>query len=219
MKMSVLLGSLLPRLAAQGAAIAINRMVAPTAHGSYAEEALRKSLETLDQKQRLLDSWAAPMPGTISVPFQVVQEPNPPLAPRVEKPGCTAADETLLVHAYLDRLAAGEQGFGVLAIGKQRLEAAAQGARERGREDLAGEILAVADDLPSVQSPERAREVLRRLEPIIPETWELGRTCKAASNPALVSRAQELANDVRDGKVTREAAVVELQRMADGEAA
>ncbi len=95
----------------------------------------------------------------------------------VAKPGCTAAESTILSLGFLDGLAEGMQGFGVLRQGKQYLEQGARAAESLGKTDLAREMRSIAADLPNVRTAEQAKEVAQRLRPLKGEAWELGRQC------------------------------------------
>ena len=95
----------------------------------------------------------------------------------VAKPGCAAADATLLVQGYLDGLARGNGGFGVLALGKTRLEEGASTAAGMGQSQLAAEMRAVAAQLPNVRSRDDAAKVAQQLRPVTDKAWRLGRIC------------------------------------------
>lgn len=116
---------------------------------------------------------------------------EPPLprgfAPKAEqeavpKPGCTAGDETFLVYEYLKRLGEGwgggnGRGFGLLRIGKQRLEAAAKGAYQMGARDVSEEIKALASRLPDIRDEPTAASTALEMEPLLRKTWALGQRC------------------------------------------
>jgi hypothetical protein len=102
-------------------------------------------------------------------------EPKPPEGPG---PGCVVADETLTVKGHLEGLAKGLGGFGVLRTSAERLARAADAARSLGEEELASSLEAIRGRLPSVRTPEAAREALQELERIVPKAWELGKGCK-----------------------------------------
>ena len=93
------------------------------------------------------------------------------------KPGCAAADACLLVQGYLDGLSRGNGGFGVLALGKTRLEEGAASADQMGQRQLAIEVRAVAAQLPSVRTKEDAAKVAQELRPVADKAWRLGRIC------------------------------------------
>lgn len=162
---------------------------------------------SIDAEYTILDRVTEPTPPPVAT---ATREPSPH-----QGPGCTAADETLLVHSYLDKLASGFKGFGVLSIGHDRLEAAARGARDRGREDLAQEIEAVNRVLPDVHTPAHARIVADELERILPDTWELGRTCKLTQITGLGAKANELGDDVLAGRKTKDQAMQELAQWVE----
>lgn len=93
------------------------------------------------------------------------------------KPGCTAADATLLVQGYLDGLGRGNGGFGVLALGKTRLEEGASAAAGMGHNQLAAEMQAIAAQLPAVKTREDAARIAQQLRPVGDKAWRLGRIC------------------------------------------
>jgi hypothetical protein len=82
-----------------------------------------------------------------------------------------------LVHGYLVNLAEGKSGFGVLRVGKDRLEEGAAGAARMGQGELAREMRAVAQELPEVKSSEAAAALAPRLKELSDQTWDLGRRC------------------------------------------
>ena len=106
---------------------------------------------------------------------QVTQPAQPTEAP--DKPGCAAADACLLVQGYLDGLTRGNGGFGVLALGRTRLEEGASAAEGMGQRQLATELRAVAAQLPTVRSREDAARVSQQLRPVTDKAWRLGRIC------------------------------------------
>ena len=106
---------------------------------------------------------------------QVTQPAQPTEAP--DKPGCAAADACLLVQGYLDGLTRGNGGFGVLALGRTRLEEGASAAEGMGQHQLAIEMRAVAVKLPAVRTKEGAAEVANALRPVADKAWRLGRIC------------------------------------------
>jgi len=93
-------------------------------------------------------------------------------------PGCNAADNTVLVNGYLDGLARGNKGFGVLAIGKTKLEEGARSCDGIGHSELGNGLRKVADTLPQVSDRKTARAASKQLRPLADQAWELGRTCK-----------------------------------------
>ena len=95
----------------------------------------------------------------------------------VTKPGCTAAESAILSLGFLDGLADGLGGFGVLRQGKEYLEQGARAAESLGKTGLAREMRSIAADLPEVRTVEQARDVAERLRPLKAEAWELGRQC------------------------------------------
>lgn len=120
----------------------------------------------------------------------------------VHRPGCTAADNCLVVLGYLDGLARGNGGFGVLRIGKERMEEGARAAQELGQNQIADAMWSIGSRLHEVLDPETARAMADELRPVADQAWDLGRTCKGDVSPAQVSKAKELAVLVREGKMT-----------------
>ena len=96
------------------------------------------------------------------------------------KPGCTAADNAIVAQGHLRGLADGKGGFGVLKQSKERLEEAAKAARILGKNPLAAEMILVANKLPNIHDAAAARLLADQIQPIIDQTWDLGRYCKGA---------------------------------------
>lgn len=94
-----------------------------------------------------------------------------------ERPGCQIADACLVVHGYLEELSEGQGGYGVLKLGKERLEAAAVIADEIGKEDLAESMREVCEKLPEVHTADAAAELAEEMEGIKKQAWRLGRAC------------------------------------------
>jgi len=99
-------------------------------------------------------------------------------------PGCQAADNALLTLGYLQGLSRGNNGFGVLAMGKDRLEEGAKGASTAGKPELAAQMRQVAATLPEVHDKKTAREAAKALKPLADEAWELARVCKGSQDKA-----------------------------------
>ena len=148
------------------------------------------------------------------------QPPNPPTpvavgAANPSKPACTAADESLLAYSYLDRLANGAQGFGVLRQGKEHLEAAAKAAEELKRRDIADKLRDIAAEMPNVRDGVAAAELADRLEPLTDECWELGRGCNRPLSIADVNRAIEMAEEIKNGRRTYDSATTDMRETID----
>ena len=135
-----------------------------------------------------------------------------PAAPTGHRPGCTAADAALLVQGYLDGLARGNGGFGVLALGKTRLEEGAMAAETMGQADLGSQMREVASKLPGVRSPEAAEELAQQMRPVVDRAWHLGKGCRLASSSETVQRIRRLAKQVSSGEITEAAAVETLTK-------
>lgn len=95
----------------------------------------------------------------------------------VYKPGCVVADSVGLIKFYLDGLARGRGGFGVLRIGKEHLDKGVAAAEQLGQTDLAAKLNALAEQLPNVRSKEHAAALARQMEPLAAKAWRLGRAC------------------------------------------
>ena len=112
------------------------------------------------------------------------EDPPPSKAPPIStgkflKPGCTAADESLLVRGHLTGLAQGFGGFGLLRESKKHMNDAAKAADLLREDDLAIRMRVVAERLGEVQTPEEAQQLADDMAPIIAESWELGKRCGA----------------------------------------
>jgi len=97
-------------------------------------------------------------------------------------PGCNAADNSLQALGYLTGLARGNQGFGVLAIGKTKLEEGANSCDSIGHPKLANGLRSVANGFPEIKDKKGARQAAVVLMPLVDEAWELGRTCKGSTD-------------------------------------
>ena len=137
-------------------------------------------------------------------------QPQKPQPQGISKPGCTVADETLMVHGHLTGLARGWGGFGVLRESSKRLAKAVEAARSIKAEDVVKELEQVAQKLPDVHTPEAAQQVAASIEPLLPKVWELGRRCGAS--PELWKKAQDLAAAVQRGDKTKEEAIRMLKQ-------
>ena len=70
----------------------------------------------------------------------------------------------------------------MLRHSKERLECAAAAAEELGWTDLAEEMQTIASEMPKVRDAESAARLAERLEPVIDESWELGRSCNLSGD-------------------------------------
>jgi hypothetical protein len=114
--------------------------------------------------------------------------------PRIDRPGCTAADDAAVALFHLNGLARGNGGFGVLRVSKERLETAAAAAEGLRQHEIAAEYRAIAIEMPSVHTPEEAQALHDRLEPVVYErSWDLGRKCKGAIDPEDMAEIKALA--------------------------
>lgn len=138
--------------------------------------------------------------------------PQPPLPPlpfqnseEVQRPGCVAADESLHVLAYLERLGEGWKHFGVLKLGKEQLEKAASAADTIGANDTSKKLLGIAEKLSTITNESQARALAEEFKPIVHEAWELGSRCGS------MKLAWELGQKVNSGELTRDEAIKLLQ--------
>jgi len=97
------------------------------------------------------------------------------------RPGCTAAETTILTRGILEDLGEGMGGFGVLRQGKAYLKGGARAAAKLGRPALAQQLSEIADELTQVHTPEQAGALAERLRPLEAEVWDLGKRCNPAS--------------------------------------
>lgn len=146
-------------------------------------------------------------PERAEVPPPVPRVETSPAPDLMEKPGCTAAETTILTLGFLDGLAEGMEGFGVLRQGKEYLEKGARAAQFLGYGEVARQMREIAAELPEVHDPEQARVLAQRLRPLKEATWEMGRKCKGTLSTEAIRQARQLAEDVRQGRMTLEAAV------------
>lgn len=119
-------------------------------------------------------AWLPPRPAWL---------PPPPweweLGRQVDKPGCTAADETLVVKGHLEGVARGLWGSGVLQHDIARMDRAIAGAQAMGDQGVARALAAIKAALPGVRNPAQAEVVLRQTEDVIPRVGELAKRCGA----------------------------------------
>lgn len=127
------------------------------------------------------------------------QREAPGASPQTEmpKPGCTAADETLLVHGHLHGLASGLGGFGLLRLSKERMERAAQAAEWVNEPQLAEAMRDFATQLPEIHDEEAAALAMEKMAPIIAEAWELGVRC--GRSQAALAKAKAAMREIRKG--------------------
>lgn len=184
----------------------------------------------LRQSERVSGAWrivSLAMTGVAALPLErmlvrsIVRASNPstpeviPDATKIERPGCTAADETLVVKGHLDGLAGGLEGFGVLRTSRERLQRAAEAAKVAGAPEVASRLEAISDTLPDVSTPEQAAAAAEQVRDIVPEVWDLGRSCGRAMDPETMQQAQGLVQDINSGRISREDAVQELREQMD----
>ena len=140
----------------------------------------------------------------------------PPSPTAIKKPGCTAADSALLVHGHLRGLAKGWGGFGVLQQTKGHLELGARAAMQSGDRQLSLLMSQLAESLHSIQTPEQAAHAAKRLEPGLEVAWGLAKRC-GMSQHVLYQQAEEMANLVKEGKISRQDAIDRLREAALGD--
>lgn len=136
--------------------------------------------------------------------------------PGPDRPGCEAADETLVVKGHLEGLAQGRGGFGVLRTSKTRLENAAKAARRANAPSVADTMEGIADVLPDVHTPEQAARVLKDLELVERQTWDLAQKCGKSLPPNAMNLANDLAAEVTAGRITKDEAVKALNDSTGG---
>lgn len=151
-----------------------------------------------------------PLPWGLVRDDESANAPQKPLA--VNRPGCTAADCGIQTLGYLEGLARGNGGFGVLHIGKEKLEEGARAAEHLGKTEIAQQYREVAQELPNIRDQRQAAAVANRLRPVVDEAWHLGRTCKGDISPQQLARARELARQVKAGKLSMQQAVEQLRK-------
>ena len=137
--------------------------------------------------------------------------PAPKPAPPLTRPGCTAADSALLNLSYLEGLSRGLGGFGVLRVGRERLEEGAKAAQQLGQANLAGEMRAIAQELPRVRDASAAAALAEKLRPVADQAWSLGASCKGAMTSQQLAGVRHLARQVKDGKLSMEEAVSQVK--------
>ena len=121
----------------------------------------------------------------------------PPARTELPKPGCVAADDTLLVYGHLYGLASGLGGFGLLRLSKERMEHAAQAAEWVKEPDLAEDMRTFASLLPEVHDEEGAAAALEDMSPLIERVWVLGVRCGRTT--AALAKAEVAMREIRKG--------------------
>ena len=153
-------------------------------------------------------------------PGGVASPPRPPrsapapvikAAPSITRPGCTAADAALLNLSYLEGLSRGLGHFGVLQVGRERLEEGAKAAQQLGHADLAREMRAIAQELSQVRDEAGAAALADRLRPVADRAWPLGASCKGAMTPQQLDRARALARQVQAGTLSMDQAIKQVR--------
>lgn len=134
----------------------------------------------------------------------------------MERPGCVAADESIVALGHLDGLARGLGGFGVLRTSKARLEHGARAAEHLGHHELAHRMKEIANEMPNVRDLKAAEALAARLKPLVDTAWELGRRCEGYFSPALLQKARSLGVKVQRGQISRDDAVSELSQEIGG---
>lgn len=149
-----------------------------------------------------------PLPGFLRRP-RPVAEPVPP-----SRPGCDLADNVGLAYYYVESLAKGKQGFGVLRQGTEHLKTAARlAAGPLASPGLAADLEQLAQQLADVKDQDSALSVLPDIEQLASTTWELGRACKGVTMDD-VQRAVELGRQTARGDKTFEQAREEFRNGA-----
>lgn len=132
-------------------------------------------------------AFSPPAPEEAQASDAVPAKPSRP-EPDIYKPGCTAADKAVLTQGYLDSLARGNEGFGVLRLGKKYLNEGARAAEHARHPALATDMRRIADELPSVKTVDQARAAAERLRPVSDRAWSLGVACGRYNRPMPPSR-------------------------------
>lgn len=130
------------------------------------------------------------------------------------KPGCIAADNTLTVLGYLNGLADGWKGFGVLRQGVERLEIASESARKAGGYDIADALDKLAKIMPNIRTEDEAKEAALGLKEVARRAWDLGKNCSGVK--AAFPEALTLAKELQRGNITREEAIESLTKERSG---
>lgn len=155
-------------------------------------------------------------PAKRQTPAPTTRAPALALAPiskpasAISRPGCTAADSALLNLGYLEGLSRGLGGYGVLRVGRERLEEGVRAAQQLGHPDLAREMQAIAQELPQVKDATAAGTLADKLRPVADRAWSLGAACKGSLSPEQMTKARELARQVKEGKLSMSQAVKQV---------
>lgn len=160
----------------------------PRYHAGQAEDGreLGLAIARSARPPRAARAAPPPEPAPAQRPVETASLPN--------RPGCTAADEAAVALFHLNGLAQGKGGFGVLRVSKERLETAATAAESIKHPEIAQQYRAIASEMPEVHTPEAAKALAERLQPVIyNEAWALGQRCKGALSPADLEEIKALA--------------------------
>ena len=95
------------------------------------------------------------------------------------------------------------------------MEEGAAGAAQMGAVEIAGRMRQVAAELPAIRTPEAAATLAPRLKELSDQTWDLGRRCGGHLGPPLtpenLTKARELAKQVKDGTLTMDQAIKQVR--------
>ena len=69
----------------------------------------------------------------------------------------------------------------------------------------------IALELPQVHDSQHAARVATKLRPVAYAAWDLGAKCKGALSPEQITRARELARQVKDGKLSLNQAINQMK--------
>ena len=132
----------------------------------------------------------------------------------IAKPGCTVADELLLAYGHMSGLGQGWGGFGVTKETRKHLETASRAAVHAGRPDVSSTIRDLAFRVGSVADEAAAKKLAGEIEPLLPEAWAMAKRCGGTASKEVVAKAQEYAQSIREGRMSREQAVSKLRELA-----
>lgn len=138
-----------------------------------------------------------PLPKLPPAPWQSLKESDD------ERLGCVVADESLLVLAYLEKLADGWNHFGVLRVGRDRLRRATDAAQRLNEHELSRALSEFSTTLADVRDEPSARRVAIAFRPYAEQAWKLGAMCKGLDADTVL----EVGRQIAEGRLSRDEAV------------
>lgn len=173
----------------------------------------QQTREDLEQIRRVRESRPAPQKVVEPIAYKVSGEVKHAAEKASERPGCSAAEGLMVAQGMLDGLGRNFGGWGVMRNAKEWAEGGAEGAERMGDLELASEMREVAAQMPGVHDPETAQQLADRLDGLKERAWNLAKRCRGPAPAQLVEVAKGLAQEISEGKITRDEAIARIQEI------